>query len=392
MRLLHVFTAPQTLALVGAQVDYLSARGFEIRAISSPGDRLDEFGSEHGISVTAVAMRRAISPVADVGALIRLVRAIRSFRPHIVHSHTPKAGLLGTLAATLARTPLRIYQIRGLLSTASGGARGALYDSMERVSCRLAHHVIYQSSSLSKEALSHRLCSPERSSVLGSGGNGIDVTGRFDPKRHPPATKSGIRSQLGIDDQDLVIGFVGRLVRDKGISDLVTAWQTLRREFPRAHLLLVGPPEERDALTLSVNEVLDSDPRVHRTGLVPDVAPYYAAMELLVLPSYREGLPNAPLEAAALQTPVVTTNVTGCVDAVVDGVTGTLVPPRDPVALAAAIRIYLESPELRGNHGLAGRRFVIEHFSEDSVCEAIHAFYERLWTERCGEPSHGAAI
>ncbi|NND04623.1 MAG: glycosyltransferase family 4 protein, partial [Acidimicrobiia bacterium] len=334
-RVLHIFTVPQTLVLVGAQVDALRQQGFEFRFAASPGNDLDTFAHEHDSKSYGIPMKRAISPFADLTALVRLIRAIRDFRPHLVHSHTPKAGLLGMLASTLGRTPARVYQMRGLLSPTARGLKRSLFDTVERVSCSLAHRVVCQGPSLRDEALRRRLCSADKAIVLGAGGNGVDATGRFEPSRHQ-SSGAQLRSELGFGPSDLVIGFVGRLVRDKGIEDLLLAWQKLRGVFTNAHLLLVGPRERRDDLDKELARGLVSDRRIHQTGIVGNIESYYAAMVLLVLPSYREGLPNALLEAAAMELPVVATQVMGCVDAVDDGVTGTLVPARAPERLAGA--------------------------------------------------------
>jgi glycosyltransferase involved in cell wall biosynthesis len=187
-----------------------------------------------------------------------------------------------------------------------------------------------------------------------------------------------------------VVGFVGRIVRDKGIAELVAAWKTLRAEFPNLHLLMVGSFEPQDAVSPDVENLLTSDERIHLTGIVYNTAPVYAAMDILTLPTYREGLPNVPLEAAAMELPVVATLIPGCIDAVQDGVTGTLVPPRNAEALADAIRMYLHDSELRRQHGQVGRDRVLREFRQEAIWEAVYQEYLQLLQQQgLSAPSPG---
>ena len=171
---------------------------------------------------------------------------------------------------------------------------------------------------------------------------------------------------------------MGRVVRDKGLVELVEAWQTLRAERPELRLLVAGDFEPQDPLPPEVEKLLRTDPRVHLTGFVWDMPPLYTAMDVVVLPTYREGFGTVAIEAAAMELPMIATEVPGCVDAVQDGVTGTLVPPRDAATLTEAIRRYLLDPELRRRHGRAGREWVLREFRPEDVWEAQYAEYTRL--------------
>lgn len=378
-RLVHIATVPASLMFVAGQVDFLKERGFEVVAVTSPGPMLHEFGHRHGIAVHAVEMTRAISPRADVGALARLTDLLLDLSPDIVHSHTPKGGLLGMLAARAAMVPVRVYQMRGLVYPTATGARRRLLIEAERTTCRAAHWVVCQSPSLRREALSRRLVGENRSSVIANGSNGVDAEGRFNPEH---VTGLDVRAELGIGADDPVIGFVGRLVRDKGIVELTDAWRAIKGEFPSAHLLVVGPFEQRDALPVEIERALRDDPRVHLVGFRRDTPRFYEAMDVHVLPSHREGFPNAPLEAAAMAVPTVTTDALGCVDAVSDGVTGTVVPVGDAMALRRAVAQYLRDPVLRAEHGSTARARALEMFQPQAVWQGTLDLYERLLGER----------
>jgi glycosyltransferase involved in cell wall biosynthesis len=352
--------------------------GFELSFISSPAPELDAFGEEEEAEVFAVEMPRRITPLRDLKALACLYASFRRIRPDAVHSHTPKAGLLGTVAAALARVPVRIYHMRGLPLMGETGLRRALLTMTERASCHAATHVLAVSHGLRDEAIRRRLCGPARIQVLGHGsGQGVDVR-HFDPDRLPAGTHERVRSNLGIAANATVVGFVGRLVGDKGIGELAEAWRILRDEHPETHLVLVGPFEERDPVPADVRTALESDPRVHLLGFRSDLAELYAAMDLVTLPSYREGFPNVPLEAAAMRIPVVATDIPGMRDAVADGETGLLVAPRDSAALWCALSACIRDPELRARYGVAGRKRAVQLFDRRQVHDHLVQFYRSL--------------
>lgn len=379
IRLIHVTTVPESLHFLRGQAAYMGARGIALQAVSSPGPELDAFGEAENVPVHGVRMPRAITPLRDLSAVARLAAVLRRERPHVVHAHTPKGGLLGMMAARLAGVPVRVYHMRGLPMETATGARRALLRSTERVSCSLAHRVICVSHSLRAAALGAGLCPPDKLRVLAGGsGQGVEAERRFHPALVPPGERAAVRARFGIPGDAPVVGFVGRIVRDKGGVELAEAWRVLRGAHPSAHLLMVGPFEPRDPLPPGVEAELRGDPRVHLAGMDWETPRLYAAMDLVVLPTYREGFPNVLLEAAAMERPVVATRVPGCVDAVEEGVTGTLVPPRDAGALAAAIAAYLADPGLGAAHGRAGRARVLRDFRREAIWEALVHEYRGL--------------
>jgi glycosyltransferase involved in cell wall biosynthesis len=378
LRLVHITTVPETLSFLTGQVGYMQSQGFEVFAISSPGARLQAFAAQEHVTCRAVAMTRRISPLDDLRSLLKMWRELRRIRPAIVHGHTPKGGLLGMIAAWAAGVPVRIYHVHGLPLTTATGLKRKLLCWTERLSCFFSHQVLCVSRSVRDVAIQERLCPPGKIKVLAQGTiNGIDAQQRFDPQRLGPDSGVQFRRHYGIPADARLLGFVGRIVRDKGLVELCAAWRELRQQFADVHLLIAGPFESQDPVPPDVEHTLRTDNRVHLPGEVADMPALYSAVDVILLPTYREGFPYVPLEAAAMGIPVVATRVPGCMEAVEEGVTGTLVAPRDAAALAEAARRYLADADLRRRHGAAGRQRMLREFQQETVWSAIYQEYRR---------------
>ena len=381
LRLVHLTTSPLSLRFLSAQIDYMRARGYEVHCITSPGegDALPAFAED--VHVHRIPMSRSMSPVRDLVSVIRLWRALRHLKPEVLQLHMSKAGLLGSLAGRLARVPICLYDNQGSAFFSQGGLRGWLVKSAERLTCSIVDGVQSASHSVRERFVTEGVCHPDRIKVLASGSYGVEAVGRFSPAALDATEVWALRARLEIPPTAPVVGFVGRLIRLKGIPELLTAWRQLSAEFPAARLLLVGSPDPREALP---PEVLTSlrDVSIVSVGWVDDPRPYYALMDVLTLPSLHEGLPICLLEAAAMGVPAVATQIPGNVDAVLDGVTGTLVPVRDAGALAQALGGYLRDPELAKEQGRAARERVLREFLPEPICAAFYQTYERLLRER----------
>jgi glycosyltransferase involved in cell wall biosynthesis len=391
IRVVHITTLPQTAAsFLQGQLAWLGRQGFEVTLVSSPAQQLVEFARSEGIGWHALPMTRQITPLRDSESVRRLAGILRRLAPHIVHSHTPKAGMVGMLAARLAGVPVRVHQLHGLRFETARGSHRWLLKASERLTCQLAQRVICVSPSLRDAAIQEHIVSARRATVLRHGSvNGLDVdayVGTDDLVQLGAAT----RRRLGIPPDALCLGFVGRLVRDKGLVELHSAWQTLRGRFPRLHLLLVGPFETHDAVPRAIRQSLEADDRVHLPGLDWNTRGYYAAMDVFALPTHREGLGHVLLEAAAMGLPVVSCRVTGCVDAVKDGCTGTLVPRRDVRELTEAVARYLTDAELRRRHGDAGRAWVRARFAPLPIWQSLRQEYESLLRASSARRQHAA--
>ena len=366
---------------------YLTARGWDVHVVSSPGEHLDRVAKRDPVQAHALSMTRRISPLADFVALLRLLILLLRLRPQIVHAHTPKASLLGMTAAWLLRVPVRIYHLHGLRLATSTGWKLRLLSAVERLTCRMATQVLAVSPSLRDAAVELGICRASKIKVLGHGSiNGVDALGRFSPANIAPGSRDRIRRQNGIEPGATVVGFLGRLVPDKGLCELVEAFERCAEKYPAAHLLLVGPHEAKTALPASLTRKVEDHPRISCVGETVDPPPYLAAMDLVVLPSYREGFGLSLLEAAALGLPTVASDIPGCRDAVADTLTGSLVPARDAVALEGAISTYLADQEMCRRHGAAGRQRAIQLFAPHKLWQALDVEYTQL-VAAAGQPA-----
>jgi glycosyltransferase involved in cell wall biosynthesis len=366
-------TTQELCLILGARLRVLRRAGFRVVLVSGPGELLERTASRIGVECVALPMRRSIAPLADLVALVRLWRILGKYKPDLVEFSTPKAGLLGMLAARLRSVPRRIYMLRGLRLERSRGFKRWVLLTAERVACSCAQVVLCNSKSLRAEALALGLAPAAKLLVLGEGSsNGVDVE-RFSPG------PSVIRDQFSIPRNAPVVGFVGRLTRDKGLPELIEAFDRILLAEPSTHLLLVGWFDRaEDALDFELRRRILDHPRIHCTGFVADTAPFYRGMDLMVLPTWREGFPNAVLEAAATGIPVVTTESTGARDAVVAEVTGLLIPPGYPEAIVEAVLKLLRDPARRFKMGRAARAWVTEHYSEERVLGLTAEYYRSL--------------
>ena len=355
-------TSPQTCLVLGGRLRTLREAGFRVTLVSSPGELLIRTAAQEGVESIAIPMRREMAPVADLWSLLCLCWLLYRLKPEMTEFSTPKAGLLGSVAAMLCRVPSRVYLLRGLKLETSTGLKRRILLAAERVAAACSHAVLCNSESLRNQALALRVAPETKLRLLGSGSsNGVDVE-RFSPG------PDILRARLGLPPNAPVIGFVGRLTRDKGLPELVEAFDAILAARRKAHLLLVGWfDDSEDALDRTLRSRIKNHPRIHLTGYVADTAPYYRAMDVMVLPTWREGFPNVVLEAAASGIPVVTTLCTGSRDAVVPEVTGLLVPPGYPVAIREAVLQLLRNPERRCRMGKAARAWVLENYVRSSV-------------------------
>jgi glycosyltransferase involved in cell wall biosynthesis len=370
-------THPQTCLTLTGRLRALREAGFRVTLVSSPGELLDRTAAREGAEAIAIPIKRCLAPFADLRVLLCIYRLLRRIQPDVVEFSTPKAGLLGMISSWFCGVQVRIYMLRGLKLEGTEGIKRLILLAAERLASSCAHVVLCNSESLRAQALALGIAPAAKLKLLhGGSSNGVNVE-RFAPA--PKGLPSEVRECLGLPFDAPVIGFVGRLTRDKGIPELIDAFDVILRKQPDAYLLLVGWFDlAEDALGKAVQARIMSHPRILCTGFVADTAPYYRAMDLLVLPSWREGFPNVALEAAATGIPVITTMTTGSRDAVVPEVTGFLIPPGYPEAISEAVLSLLTDPERCFRMGQAARAWVLEHFVDRQVLGLAVAFYKQL--------------
>lgn len=369
-RLVWIVTKPTSAdVLLRGQLRYFREHGFDVSVIAEPGPELDRVAAREGVAVHGMRIPPVGAEAEFRDAVRGIARTLRRLRPEVVWATTLPAAQVGLLAARLARVPCRIYSISGLpLETATGPARAAIRLA-ERRAALCAHEILAVSPSLRRRYRELGLDPRGKGRVVGHGSsNGVD-TARFRPAAAGEAEE--VRRRLSIPSDALVLGWVGRPVRNKGIDDLARAFARVRETHPRAYLLWVGAPPSGSALDPELCDRLAGDPQVRITGHVEDTSAYYWAMDLFVFPSYREGLPNVALEASANGLAIAAYAATGTVDAVDAGRTGTLVPVGDVDGLTDATLRYLGSSDLRRAHGRAGREHVLRRFRHENVRESL---------------------
>ncbi len=370
-------TSAQTCVVLRGRLRTLRESGFRVTLVSSPGELLSATAVQEGVESVAIPMRREIAPFADLLALLRLCRLLWRLKPEMTEFSTPKAGLLGSIAAVLCGVPARVYFLRGLKLETCAGIKRRILLAAEWIASACSHTVLCNSDSLRAQALVMGVASDSKLRLLGGGSsNGVDVD-RF----HPGPDR--LRQRLGIPRDADVVGFVGRLTRDKGVPELVEAFDAILAARPRSHLLMVGWFDAaEDALDAATRSRIKSHPRIHMTGYVADTAPYYRVMDVMVLPTWREGFPNVVLEAAATGIPVVTTLSTGSRDAVVPEVTGLLIPPGYPIAIFVSVLRLLNDHRRNRRMGWAARAWVLEHYVDEHVLGRTAEYYRSLIDEK----------
>ena len=380
IKLLRITTVPQSLrGLLKGQLKFMSQNGYQVLGVSSPGDALKDVAVNEGVNTVAIEMTRTISPLKDVKALVQLIQLFRKEKPQIVHTHTPKAGLLGMMAAKLAGVPHRLHTVAGMPLTVATGTKRQLLNQMEKLTYACATKVYPNSYGLEKIILREKFTNPTKLKVIGKGSsNGID-TSQFDPALVSEETKKEIRKDLGIKNDDFVFLFVGRVVRDKGINELVQAFINLYSKNSNTHLILVGSFERHlDPLQPETENLINNHANIHAVGYKTNVIDYFAMADVLTFPSYREGFPNVVMQAAAMQLNCIVSNINGCNEIIKDGENGWIVPVKDEVKLTEKMQWCLYNQKESKEMGLKNREIMISDYERSYVWNEILKEYQKL--------------
>lgn len=380
-KLIRITTVPISLEkLLENQLRFMKSH-YEVTAISSDKFNLDRIGQLQEVSVFFVKMTRKITPITDLISVYKLYRLFKKERPLIVHSHTPKAGIVGMLGAKLAGVPLRLHTVAGLPLMEATGIKRKVLDFVEKLTYFCATKVYPNSKGLYDFILKNNYTSKDKLKVIAAGSsNGIN-TDFFSPEQLSQEQVLKLKTDLNLSESDFIFVFVGRLVGDKGINELVKAFKKtcLSLNSKSCKLLLVGPLEsELDQLTIETLNEIESNPNITSVGYQQDVRPYFAISDSLVFPSYREGFPNVVMQAGAMGLPSIVTNINGCNEIIIEGENGTIVPVKNTEALYQSMYKMMMDDTFRSKLQQKARQMIVSRYEQKVVWEAILAEYKKL--------------
>lgn len=379
-KLIRITTVPQSLrGLLKGQLRFMSENGFDVIGVSSPGVALEEVSRNERVPTVSIEMTRTITPFKDLVALYKLICFFRREKPDIVHTHTPKAGLLGMMAAKIAGVSHRLHTVAGMPLTVASGAKRQLLNQIERLTYACATKVYPNSYGLEKIILDEKFTKQSKLKVIGKGSsNGID-TSQFDPSLVSEETKNRLREDLGIEEDDFIFLFVGRIVADKGINELIQAFEAVNHIYPNSQLVLVGSFEKNlDPILPECEKLIDDHPNIHAVGYKTNVIDYFALADVLTFPSYREGFPNVVMQAAAMQLNCIVSDINGCNEIVKQGENGWVVPAKNIDQLKDRMQWCLQNKEGSSHMGLKSRRLMQTHYERQYVWEKILEEYKNL--------------
>lgn len=372
-------TIPTTLGFFKGNLGYLS-EWFDVCAISSQNENLRAVGEREGVRTYCIPMERPIALIKDFICLFKFIFFFLKERPYIVHGNTPKASMLSMVSAWITRVPVRIYMCHGLRYQGTQGKMRKLLMLMEKLTCACATEVICVSNGVRDTFAKDGICPKSKSVVLGAGSaTGLDIE-HF----NPDIVESNVmRTELGLSKDDFVFIFVGRIVGDKGINEMVAAFNRLSEEYHHAHLVLIGNEElEQNPITEDSRNVIQSNKRIHAIGRRSDVRPYLKDADAFVFPSYREGFGMVLIEANAMGTPAISSDIIGCNEIIIEGENGTLIPSRDEESLYIKMKDWLLHPDEVRQMSCMSRRCVVERFERTTVWKLYRDEYLRLINER----------
>ncbi len=378
-KLVRITTVPLSLqTLISGQMNFMSSHGFNVYMISSDFTEKQALAAQEQSAYLPVEMTRKISPFADLVALYQLIKIFRKLKPEIVHSHTPKAGLLGMLAGKLTGVPIRLHTVAGLPLLEKTGAKRALLVAVEKVVYGCATMVYPNSLKLRALMLKANYCNTAKLQVIGSGtSNGICTT-TFNRTAAVMARAKQLSETLQISESHFTYIFVGRLVKDKGVEELVLAFKKVQERHPEVRLILLGPEEkELDPLSAAILKEMEENQGMRVIGFEKDVRPYLALSQVLVLPSYREGFPNVPMQAGCFNLPCIVTDINGCNEIIYEKENGLLIPVKNVEALVQAMEKLLTDQELYQQLANKARAMIVERFEQAQVWALILAEYQK---------------
>ena len=382
VKIIRTATTARVLKIVlRGQLKHLSENGFKVFSMSADGSEIKSlYENEHIVEHFNINIKRKISLFHDIISLIQCFLIFKKLKPTIVHSITPKAGLISMIAGYFAKVPVRIHTFTGLIFPSKKGIYRLLLLFMDRMICAFSTSVYAEGLGVKHQLEKNKITQKPLKIISNGSANGVNEF-FFCRKNISNKDLIKIRNELSIQDDDFIFLFVGRLVRDKGINELVGAFIELEKEIPKIKLLLVGNYEhDLDYLGKSTLKKISQNKSIFNIGFKDDVRPYYAISNVLLLPSYREGFPNVLLEGACFSLPIIATNVNGCNEIIKEKVNGILIPPKNKMALKNAMNLLYNNKALRTKFSKNTRNMIITKYTNAKVWEATIFEYKKLLT------------
>jgi glycosyltransferase involved in cell wall biosynthesis len=383
VKLFRITTIPFSLSiLLKGQLHFFN-QYYDVTAIASDIDKetWKIVAEREKVNCHPIHLERDISLYKDVQSLVLLYCFFKKEKPFIVHANTPKASLLSMFAACWARVPHRIYTVTGLRFEAETGIKRKILIVMEKIACWAATKVIPEGQGVKNTLIKNKITKKELRIIANGNINGID-TDYFALSHYPNEENISLKNQLNIHPNDIVFCFVGRLVKDKGINELVRAFMEVNEQYPQTKLLLVGPFErELDPLFPEAEIAIQENPNIISVGFQPDVRPYLAISDVFVFPSYREGFPNVVMQAGAMELPSIVTDINGCNEIIEEGVNGLIIPSKNEEQLKEKMMLLIEDKDLRNHLKQYAREMITSRYEQKMLWNALLEEYRRLETQ-----------
>ena len=377
-KLLRITTVPISLKiLLKDQLRFMN-KHFEVVGVSSHLKELEEVEKDEGIRVVALDMSREITPFKDLLSLFKMILLFLREKPDIVHTHTPKAGIIGMLASWICRVPHRLHTVAGLPVMEAEGKRKQLLFMVEKLTYFCASRVYPNSYGLQEYILQHSLVSGHKLKVIGHGSsNGID-TSYFSRSEVIMYDAKNIRTKYQLKNK-FVFCFVGRVVRDKGVNELLDAFDKLSLGFDNVRLFILGDFEsDLDPISLKSQKILQENKNILYMGFQDDIRAYLAASDAFVLPTYREGFPNVVLQAASMELPCIVSDINGCNEIITHNKNGLIVPPKSKKSLFEAMKSFLQESELAKKLSLNSRNDIIKKYDRKNFHNYLLQEYKEV--------------
>ena len=372
-KFLIVTTVPGSLHFFKGQVGVLKSK-FDISVVSSPLSGLKQFSELEKVKAHEINMSREISAFKDFKSLLKFIKLFIKIKPKIVHGNTPKGALLSMIAGWLTRVPCRIYCVHGLRYQGSTGLKRRLLIGMEYIACSLATNVYSVSFGVKKALVEDGICNKKINVIWNGSANGIDIS-RFSLET---VDDTGLRMKYNLKPDDFVFGFVGRIVKDKGINELIEAFVKVNKKYKHAKLLLIGKYEDLDPIKEETNIAIKTNKNIIYAGFQKEIKPFLKMMNVFVFPTYREGLATSLLEASAMSKAIISTDATGCYEVIKDGYNGRVIPVKSKTKLRDAMIELIENPLLVQKFSAESRKSIIERYEQEEFWKKALESYTKI--------------